>query len=221
MDKHITSIMTQKSLALRRRLTKFIVGFYFLLLSLGVPFVNPIHAAPQSSLSLSMHNQQVSATISRAPLEEVLTRLTAYGPIRFVIKGDVKNNKISSSFRHLSLQESLETLLLGYDYAIIQRQIGPTPQISELPYLMEVVVLSRNEAKPNSINERPSLIDPQKISTQPSLLHASNILKESIPTKPLEIETNNDESNFQATIEEALQDSDPKSLALLNELLEE
>ncbi len=221
MRKHITSTLEEKGLALRPRLTKSIVGFYLLFIFLGMPFVNPILAVPQSSLSLSIQNQQFSATIIRVPLEEVLTTLTSYGPIRFVIKGDVKNDKISASFRHLSLEESLEKLLIRYDFAIIHRQDDAAQDTSYFPYHTEVVILSRNHSEiPLQSIEHVVISHTNRFSLPEPIFSSSN-LDESNSLTPIALEIETHPSEFLKEIEEVLPDTDTESLALIKQLLEE
>lgn len=213
--------MSQRRSAVRACLPKTFLGLCLLFIGLGTAFDATLLAGPPSTLFLSMHNQQVSAHIIRAPLEHVLETLTTHRPFRFIIKGNAKDDLISSSFRHLSFKESLETLLLGYDYAIIHRPLDPTPQTSELRYLMEVVVLSRNPAESSPEKKKPSLIYPQKTSMRPVLLHTSQEPNKPDQSKPSSLGTDNDASDFQATVEEALQDTDPELRELVEELLEE
>ncbi len=211
----------QRRLALRECLSKTILGLCLFFMGLGTAFDKPLHAKPQSILSLSMHNQRVSAHIIRAPLEKVLATLTMHGPFRFTIKGNAKSDLISSSFRHLSLKESLETLLLGYDYAIIHPRVDPAPQTSDYSYRMEVVVLSRNPAESSPEKKKPSLIYPQKTFTQPILLHTSQEPDKQDQTIPLGLETDNDASDLKDTVEKALQETDPEVRDLVKEYLEE
>jgi len=210
-----------RSLGGRACLPKTVLGLCLFFMGLGTAFDTTVLAGSPSTLSLSMHNQQVSANIIRAPLENVLATLTMHGPFRFIIKGNAKNDLISSSFRHLSLKESLETLLLGYDYAIIHRRIDPVLQPSEFPYIMEVVVLSRNPAEPSAGEARPSLISSQKTSTQSVLINTSKESDKPDQTKPLSLGTDNGTNDFQAILKDALQDTDPASLALVKQLLKE
>lgn len=205
----------------RACLQKALLGMCLFFIGHGTTFAAPSLAASPSTLSLSMHNQQFSAHIIGAPLEKVLTTLTSYGPLRFIIKGNVKNDLISSSFRDLSLKESLETLLLGYDYAIIQRQLDPTPQTSEFRYLMEVVILSTNSVEPSPYKNKPTFISYPRISTQSALLQATPILEKSDQTKPLRLVTENDARDIQVTLEEALGDTHPETRSLIKELLRE
>lgn len=211
----------QNNLPIDSGLPKTIVGFFHLFLTLGVAFVSPIHAGHQSSLSLSMHNQQFSANIVRAPLEQVLTTLSSYGPIRFVIKGDVKNDQISSSFRHLSLQESLEKLLVRYDFAIIQHQVDPAQKTSEFPYLTEVVILSRNHSETLSDSKENLLISPSKNSSIPESTFPSPTLENSGSLPPIDLGTEMNPHESLEEIEKSIQDTDPESLDLIKKLLEE
>lgn len=211
----------QRSLGGRACLTKTVLGLCLFCMGLGTACDATVLAGPPSTLSLSMHNQQMSAHIIRAPLESVLATLTMHGPFRFIIKGNAKNDLISSSFRHFSLKESLETLLLGYDYAIIHRRIDPVLQTSEFPYIMEVVVLSRNPAEPSAGEARPSLISSQKTSTHPLLLQASKNLGKSDQAIPLSLVTENDARDIQEILEKALLDADPEARILVKELLQE
>jgi hypothetical protein len=212
---------SQTGWALRARLLTAVLGLCLFCIGMGTTFDAPLLASSPSTLSLSMHNQYFSAHILRVPLEHVLAKLTSYGHFRFMIEGNAKDDLISSSFRHLSLQESLETLLLGYDYAIIQHRLDPTPQTSKLRYLMEVVVLAKNPAEPSSGEQRPSLISSKKTSTQPVLLRANQIYEKPKQAKPSDFGTENGESDFQSTLDEALQDSDPEARSLIEELLQE
>lgn len=211
----------QRSLVGRVCLSKTVLGLCLLFISLGTAFDPPLHAGPPARLFLSMHNQRVSAHIIRAPLEHVLETLTTHGPFRFIIKGNAKDDLISSSFRHLSLKESLETLLLGYDYAIIHRRVDPELQTSEFPYLMEVVVLSRNLAESSPDKKKSSFISSRKTSTQPILLQASKNLEKSDQAIPLSLVTENGARDIQEILEEALLDADPEARILVKELLQE
>ncbi len=211
----------QKTLTVRSCMAKTLLGISLIFIALGNAFDRQLHAAPQSAFSLSVDNQQFSAHIIRTSLKHVLETLATHEPFRLILNGNAKNDVISSSFSHLSFKESLETLLLGYDYAIIQHQLDPIIQTHEMRSLMEVLVLTRNPSEPYSDEVRPSYTSLQKISNQLPLLQASKSLKKSDQSTTLGLETDNNESDFQATVEEALQDTDPESLALLKELLEE
>ncbi|MEX0830502.1 MAG: hypothetical protein WD032_09690 [Nitrospirales bacterium] len=168
-----------------------------------------------------MHNQQFSAQILRAPLEQVLTTLNAYTYFRFTIQGNAKDDLISSSFLHLSLLESLERLLLGYDYAIIQHRFDSNSPPSQFPSLMEVVILSRNSSQPLSREAKPSWHSSPQTSTQPLLLRANQVLEQPHRTEPLDFMSEHGSSDLQATVKEALQDSDPDARSLIEELLKE
>ncbi len=207
---------------LRRLWSQIIVlGLSLVVISLGTAWGAPSLSRPPSTLSLSFHNQQFSAHIIHAPLQKVLTTLTSYGPLRFIIEGNAKNDLISSSFTNLSFKKSLETLLLGYDYAIIQRQLHPTQQTPEFRSLMEVVIFSRNPTEQSPDSKRPSFIPSRETPAQTTLWQASQTLKKQDQTQPFDLGTANGASAFQSALEQALQDADPESLALVKELLEE
>ena len=212
---------SQRILGLRADLSKTVFVLCLFFIGIGTVLEAPVLAGPPSTFSLSVNNQQVSAHIIRAPLEHVLETLTTHGPFRFIIKGNAKDDLISSSFRHLSLKESLETLLLGYDYAIIHRRVDPELQTSEFPYLMEVVVLSRNLAESSPDKKKSSFISSRKTSTQPILLQASKNLEKSDQAIPLSLVTENGARDIQEILEEALLDADPEARILVKELLQE
>lgn len=221
INKSRMEAILQNKLSIKSRLLKPILGFCLLFISLGVGFVRPTHAAPQSSLSLSVQNQQFSANISRAPLEQVLATLTSYRPIRFVIKGDVKNDQISSSFRHLSLQESLEKILVKYDFAIIQHRFDPPPKNSEFSYLTEVVILSRNHSETLSDSKENLVISPSKNSSTPERVFPSPTLESWDSLGAFDPEREINPREFLEEVEEVIQDTDSESLAFIKKLLEE
>jgi len=209
---------------------RWVLGAWFSRIILGLCLVNigqgfaciaPVFAEPSPIFSLVMHKERVSAQIIGVPLERVLATLTRHRPFRFDIKGSAKNDVISSSFHHLSFKESLETLLLGHDYAIIHRPLDPTLQTSETRFLMEVVVFSRNLEEPSSGQARPSLISREKVPAQPVLLQTSPINEKPSQPNSLGIGGDKGEIEVQSIVEEALQDADPDSLVLLQELLQE
>jgi len=213
--------LSQRRLAIRAYLPKTFLGLCLLFIGLGTAFDATLFAGPPSTLFLSMHNQQISSHIIRAPLEHVLQTLTTHGPFRFIIKGNAKDDLISSSFRHLSFKKSLETLLLGYDYAIIHRRVDPALQTSEFPYLMEVVVLSRNLAESSPDKKKSSFISSRKTSTQPLLLQARKNLEKSDQAIPLSLVTENGARDIQEILEKALLDADPEARIFVKELLQE
>ncbi len=221
MENHVTSPMAQKGLALRARLTKTIIGCCLLFMGLGITVDKCVHAAPQSSLSLSMHNQQYSANIIRAPLEQVLTTLTSYVPIQFVIKGNVENDLVSSSFRNLSLEESLEKLLTRYDFAIIHNQVDAAQNTSEFPYRTEIVILSRNHSETLSESKEHVVISHTSRFPLPEPVFSSVNLEFSDSLDPIDIGTETHPREFLGEIEEVLSDTDTESLALIKHVLEE
>ena len=85
---------------------------------------------------------------------------------------------------------------------------------------MEVAVPFKKPDRTTSSDDRTSLISFQKNYTQPALLPGSQEPDKSGQTKPLSLETDNDASDLQAAIEDAQQDTDLESLALVIELLE-
>lgn len=205
----------------KSRATKTILGFYLLFLSLGVIFESPVHAAPLSSLSLTMHNQQFSAHIIRAPLEQVLHTISSYGPIQFVIKGNVENDLVSSSFRHLSLEESLEKILVKYDFAIIHHQVHVAQNTSEFPYRTEVVILSKSRSETPSESKEDLGISHANRFSLPEPVFSSANLEFSDSLAPINIGAETHPREFLEEIEEALPYTDAESLALIKQLLEE
>ena len=200
--------MAQRTLGLRADLSKTVFVLCIFFIGTGTVLEALVLAGPPAMLSLSVNNQQVSAHIIRAPLKHALATLTAHGPFRFILKGDAKDDVISASFRHLSFMESVQTLLLGYDYAIVQRPLDPALSTTEMPYLMEVVVLSRNQTEPPPGEDSSSLISFQKTYTQPVLLPTNQEHDKSNQPDSLSIERDNDANHLQTTIDEALQDTD-------------
>ncbi len=221
MENHVTAPMTQKRLRLRARLTKIIIGCCLLFMGLGTIVDISAHAEPQSSLSVSMHNQRFSANIIRAPLEEVLTTFTSYGLIQFVIKGDVRNDLISTSFRHLSLEESLEKLLVKYDFAIIHHQVDASPNTSKFPHLTDVVILSRNRFEYPSDPREHVVTSPSSHFPLPEPVLSSDNLEKSDSLIPMDLEVTATSREFLEEIEEVLPDTDTESLALIKQLLKE
>ncbi len=220
MGHHDTAPMTQKHLRLRPSSTKTILGCCLLFLVVGITLDRSVHAAPQSSLSLSMHNQQFSAHIIRAPLEQVLHTISSYGPIQFVIKGNVEKDQISSSFRHLSLEETLEKILVKYDFAIIHHQVDVTQHTSEVPYRTEVVILSRNHSETISDSNENSLISPSKQSSPSESVLPITSLKSSDPLNAFDLGEEIKPRNILDEVE-GTKDTDAESLALIKKLLAE
>jgi|GEM_PF-5997281 len=211
----------QAKLPGRLWLSKAVLGVFLVMVGIWPAWGAPFLSVPPSTLSLSMHNQQFSAHIIRAPLKKVLTTLSSYGPLRFIIKGNVQDDLISASFANLSLTESLETLLLGYDYAIIQRQRHPTLHTSEFRSLMEVIVLSNNPTEPVADFKRSSLIASKSPSAQPALWKAHQIAEKHNQAKAFDLGEENAASDFQLTEEEVLQDLDPEVRTLVKTLMQE
>ena len=168
-----------------------------------------------------MHNQQFSANIIRAPLEQVLHTISSYGLIQFVVKGNIENDQVSSSFRHLSLEKTLEKILVKYDFAIIHHQVSATQSTSELPYHTEVVVLSRNHPETRSNSKEHVVISPVSHFTLPEPAFSTANLEDSDSLPSIGAETKTHPREFLEEIEEVLPDTDTQSLALIKQLLKE
>jgi len=200
---------------------KAVLVFYLVVISLGTAWGAPFFSPPPTVLSLSFHNQQFSVHIIRAPLRKILATLALYGSLQFIIKGNAKDDLISASFTNLSLTQSLETFLLGYDYAILQRRIDPTRQTSEFRFFLEVVVLSRNSAAPSSDSKEPSFISSGRTSVQPALWQAPQIVEKHNQAKPFDLVAENGSSDDQSIEEGVLQDLDPEVRTLVKQLMQE
>ncbi len=205
----------------RSYIAKATLRFFFLFIMLGITVDRSVHAALPSSLSLTMHNHQFSANIIRAPLEQVLHTISSYGSIQFVIKGNVETDQISSSFRHLSLEKTLEKILIKYDFAIIQHQVDPAQKTSEFPYFTEVVILSRNHPETLSESKEPLVISPSSQFTLPGPAFPSVNLEDSDSLASVDVETETPPGEILEELEEVLPNTDTESLAFIKHLLEE
>ncbi|HBP87998.1 MAG TPA: hypothetical protein PKK23_17425 [Nitrospirales bacterium] len=212
---------SRRRLTGRVRLVRAVLGLALLSIDLGSAFASPFFTEPPSTLSVTMHNQQFSAQIIRAPLEKVLATLTSYIPIKFYITGNAKNDLVSASFTNVPLETALEHLLNGYDYAILLRRIEGTPLTSQILYRTKVEIISRNPTEPSSTSNAAYAVSSQRTSIQPTLVQANQIHEIPQQEKPLGLGTTNDASDFQTIKEEVFQDDNTETRTLAQELMQE
>jgi hypothetical protein len=202
-------------------LQKTMVGVYLLLICLEFACVTPLLAEPPPTFTITKHKNLFSAHIIDAPLKEVLASLIPYVPIKFFINGNATHDLISASFSNEPLEKTLETLLNGYDYAIRSRRLEAPSQTSEIRYLTEVDMISRNSAENFSPSHEIDSISSAPNSAQSTLGQPTRVPEVPDQEAPLNLETAFDADDFQAAIEEAFQGDDSEARTLAKELMQE
>ncbi len=202
-------------------LRKTVIGVCLFLLCLGFSCVTPLHAEPPSTFTITKHKNLFSAHIIHAPLEEVLASLISYVPIKFFITGNAKNNLVSASFSNEPLKKTLEHLLNGYDYAIRSRRLKATSETSTFRYVTEVEIISKNPPDPSPTSPGRYSISSPPSSVQSTFGQPTHVPETHDQEIPLNLETALDAGGFQAALQEALQDDETESRALVKELMQE
>ncbi len=202
-------------------LHKTVIGVCLFLICLGFAGVTPLFAEPPSTFTITKHKNLFSAHIIGARLEEVLASLISYVPIKFFITGNAKNDLISASFSNEPLEKTLEHLLNGYDYAIRSRRLNATSETSNFRYLTEVEIISRDPTDPSSTSPGRYSISSPPSSVQSTLEQPTHLPEIHNQETPLNFETASDAGDFQAALQEAFQDDEPESRALVKELMQE
>ena len=143
-----------------------------------------------SSFSLSIQNHRLTAKIDQVPLRTVLEALTDQMPITITLKGFEGENSISATFTNLPLEEGIEQLLYGQEYALLYARSDSVSRSSGQARLVEIVVLPRQNRTSNTASHETQLV--------------------LVPRNPHQTEPrDNDQSFFDRLERQAFESSDP------------
>jgi thermitase len=108
---------------------KIKAGLLLLFVAILVPF--PVSG---NALMLRINGDRLSLNVEKAPLQEILLRLSDSG-IRVQIDPQI-NPAITASFENRDVQKALESMLKGLDHVLIwesgQGPAGPAPRLAEI-----------------------------------------------------------------------------------------
>ena len=97
-------------------------------------------------IRFSPQDQELTAHFDKVPLHEVLQVLTDQLPVTITIMGFGGHTRLSTTFTNLPLEQGIERLLQGQDYALLYSQAAS----SQRPQLKEIIVLPRQGSSTNS-----------------------------------------------------------------------
>ena len=99
----------------------FCLGLVLFLFFPGVLGANPGKVGPsETGSSLTIHNHKITALIDREPLYKVLAQLAQRFRFKLHFQESQGIDLISAQLREASLEEALQKLLVGKDYAMVK-----------------------------------------------------------------------------------------------------
>ena len=111
-------------------------------------------------LIISAQEGRLTVQIHRVPLREVLAELAETVPLKVTIKENAGEDLVSALFIDLPLEEGIERLLQGQEYALLYKRSATPFGPSESSRLAEIVVLPKGSRSASQAvtqtNEPPS-----------------------------------------------------------------
>ena len=100
------------------------------------------HLMDSHAIKLSQNDQQLTARIDNVPLRQVLQVLANQLSITITLLGQGGHTPFSTTFTDLSLEQGIEQILRGQDYALLYSQATSSQQ----PSIKEIIVLPRQSS---------------------------------------------------------------------------
>ena len=121
------------------------------------------HSTDMPRTVISVAHQKLTVHIDNVPLHEVLQELSEQLSLTVTIVGNIEDRLVSATFADLPIEQGLENLLSGQDYALLHR----LPDLfSGIPF-KEIVVLPRGDVSSNSTPEKRTVVmSPQRTSQE-------------------------------------------------------
>jgi hypothetical protein len=101
----------------------------------------PLQSTPSS---VSVHDDQITASLDRVPLRAVLDELARRVPLRIFLNEDAHEHLVSARFNALPMNEALPQLLIGLSYAIVlPATISSGTESAGTKQMIEVLVIGK------------------------------------------------------------------------------
>lgn len=178
------------------------------------------------ALTFSQEDQTLTANIDGDSLKEVLQVLANQLPVTITMMGFIRDTPLSTIFTDLPLEQGIERLLQGQDYALLYSRASASQ-------LKEIIVLPRQDASTNSPSaETMAVISPtenhQKLSETQKQHPFENLDREGFVSAQLEDKfealvqvVDESPANDVALLLEASRDNDPEIREIAAALLEQ
>lgn len=145
----------------RSDMISFLVGWFTPILLMGwliFPYGVEAHEGKRVSQSspqihLEVQGTRVSGVIQEAPLQQILEHLGQLLPLRLVRSPDSPNPLVSLTFHETSIEDALDRLLLGQNYALSQLPNTDHSLTPDQP--IRVTLLPRNAPPSSSLKPPP------------------------------------------------------------------
>ena len=147
------------------------------------------------AIFFSQEEQTLTVTLDNIPLREVLQTLADQLPVIITLKGFECRQRLSTIFTHLPLEQGIERLLQGQDYALLYSQPNSAQQV----FLKEIIVLPRQISSTSSTSSEAIVVMSPRVNQQKSSVNT---------LKPNKSNQNNELIQLANTIEVLVQQSD-------------
>ncbi len=125
--------------------------------------------APQT-IFFSQDDHTLTVNLDNFPLREALQNLANQLPITITLKGITGQKKLSTRFTHLPVEQGIERLLQGQDYAILYSHAPSSQQA--LP--KEIIVLPRKIVSENTISSEITILASPNVDQETLLRHQTS-----------------------------------------------
>ncbi len=217
----------------RRSLVGFLGAVLFFLVT-GIPQGVVFADTTSGTVDFSVRGNLLSVQIDQASLREVLGKLARQIPLTVTAPSSVLQDRVSMTFTNVPLEEGIERILQGRQFALISTRSSDTQGRPTQAKVLEIVVLDSAD----SPSPRASL---ETLASSPIPVHrpTPKFLQEEVPLNYLKWEAlqawdsdtrlaaleklseRGDEGEVLETLATALQDEAPEIRAAALELLED
>jgi hypothetical protein len=119
-----------------------------LLISPEIGWVTKAEAKSEMSLFISVEGDRVTAKIEYYPLREVLNRLSQMTALEVTIPGAVGEKPVSVEFEGLSMEDGLQRILKGENYALTYADSGGLKESKASAKVVGIRVISKDDGFP-------------------------------------------------------------------------